>query len=81
MCVCISICLSKEARHLCQIPSSGVKGGCELSDVGAGNWTWILQEQYLILSTEAFSSPMALFLEGQCRYPGFQDSEKLSGMD
>lgn len=36
---------------------AGVRGGCELSDVGAGNQTLVLQEQESVLAAELSTTP------------------------
>ena len=47
--------------HACVCPSmspgAGVRGGCELSDVGAGNRTQVLQEQESVLAVELSTTP------------------------
>lgn len=52
LCVSLSIHVSEESRRGHRLPGAGVKGSCEAPDVGAGNQTCLLQEQYLLLLAE-----------------------------
>lgn len=39
-----------KVRRRCQSSGAGVKGRCEPSDSGAGNWTQPLEDQHVLLT-------------------------------
>lgn len=46
MCLCASVCEHRDLQRLdgdFGSPGAGVTEGCELLDMGAGNWTWVLR--------------------------------------
>lgn len=66
MFVCLSICHiyagADKCHRRCQSPGAGVKGSCEPSDSGAGNWTQPPEDQHVLLTaSKIFVCPRTTF--------------------
>lgn len=64
--MCVQV--PSETRFICS-PGTQVVGGCEASNVDAGNWVSPLQKQYTLLSTEPSLQPPCLILKHKIASP------------